>query len=149
TQLQSDMEMRIAFFTRSLVKYGKIGNRGGVMKKIALTALLSSALTLCVAYSVSPAKEITRKVVLENARVQVTERIMPPGGVRSPYIRPSDQVIVFVSHATYERTDPKTGEKIIRERKAGHVIWHERGENAPKLVNVGKDPLRSLVIALK
>ena len=40
-------------------------------------------------------------------------------------------------------------EKIIRNRKAGEVIWHQRAERAPKLVNAAKTPFRSLIIALK
>ena len=47
------------------------------------------------------------------------------------------------------RYDPDTGEKTIRKRKAGEVIFHSRGEIAPQLTNVGKTPLRSLEIALK
>lgn len=119
------------------------------MKRMILTAVLSSAITLGLVYSMSPAPEITRNVVLDNERVQITERIMPPGGARETYIRPADQVIVFITAAQYERTDPKTGDKAIRNRQPGHVIWHYKGENAPKLVNVGNEPMRSLVIALK
>ncbi|MFQ5929015.1 MAG: hypothetical protein ACE5MK_04910 [Acidobacteriota bacterium] len=119
------------------------------MKDIVLTVVLSSTLTLCLVYWVSHAQEVTRRIVLENARVQVTERVIPPGGVRAQYVRASDQVIVFLNDATYERTDSKTGQKTIRKRKSGDVIWHQRGELAPKLVNVDQEAFRSLVIALK
>ena len=119
------------------------------MKKILLTALCSSALTLCLVYLAAAPAEVMRKVVLENERVTVTERSIPPGGVRVTYTRPTDQVIVFLNDTKYERIDSKTGEKIERARKGGDVIWHFKGESAPKLVNIDDKPFRSLIIALK
>jgi hypothetical protein len=89
------------------------------------------------------------KVKLENDRVRVTEVTSPAGGVRERGVRAHDQVIVFLDNCRYERTDPKTGAKTIRERKSGDVIWHSRGEDAPQLVNVGSQPYRTLVIELK
>ena len=88
-------------------------------------------------------------VKLENARVRVSEVVYEPGKPRNRYIRPSDQVIVFLEDCRYERTDSKTGEKTVRERKAGDVIYHDRGEDAPVLVNLGTKPYRTLLIELK
>jgi len=90
-----------------------------------------------------------RKVLLENVRVKVSEVTYDPGVPRKPHIRPTDQVIVFLDECAYERTDPKTGEKTVRKRKSGEVIWHDRSELAPQLVNVGQKPYRSLLIELK
>ena len=56
---------------------------------------------------------------------------------------------MFLNETSYDRIDPKTGDKITRHRKAGEVIWHSRGELAPRLVNAGSGPMRSLVIAVK
>jgi hypothetical protein len=103
--------------------------------------LLVPALCLMAAVSSQPR--------LENSRVKVVEVTSPPGGVRERGVRATDQVIVFLDDCRYERTDPKTGEKTIRERKAGEVIWHSKGEDAPQLVNVGAKPYRTLVIELK
>ena len=64
-------------------------------------------------------------------------------------IRPHDQVIVFLDDCQYERTDPQTGAKTIRTRKSGDVIWHSKGEDAPRLVNSGTRPYRTMVIELK
>lgn len=86
---------------------------------------------------------------LENAKVKVTEIVSPPGVPRTRHIRQADQVIVFLDDCRYERTDPQTGEKTVRERKAGDVIWHSKGEDAPQLVNAGSKPYRQLVIELK
>ena len=119
------------------------------MKKVLLAALTSSAVTLGIVYLTAAPAEVTRKVVLENDRVAVTERSIPPGGVRVPYTRPTDQVIVFLNDTKYERVDSKTGEKIERSREAGDTIWHFKGESAPKLVNIDDEPFRSLIIALK
>ena len=51
-----------------------------------------------------------------------------------------DQVIVFLDDCRYERLDPQTGQKTIRERKSGDVIWHDKGEDAPQLTNRARSP---------
>ncbi len=33
--------------------------------------------------------------------------------------------------------------------KSGDVIWHDKGEQAPQLINAGAKPYRTLVIALQ
>jgi hypothetical protein len=119
------------------------------VKKLVLAAVLVSITGLVLVMQLCPAAEVARKVVLENVRVEVTERIMEPGSVRETHIRPTDQVLVFLNDAEYERIDPDTGEKTVRKRKAGDVIWHSRGEVAPTLTNVAKTPLRILEIGLK
>jgi len=86
---------------------------------------------------------------LENARVKVTEIVYEPGKPRNRYIRATDQVIVFLEDCKYRRTDSKTGEQTVRERKSGEVIYHDRGEDAPVLVNLGAKPYRTLLIELK
>lgn len=89
------------------------------------------------------------KMKLDNTRVKVTEVTYEPGVPRERYIRPSDQVIVFLDDCKYERIDSKTGEKTIRERKSGDVIWHDKGEDAPVLINRGAKAYRTLVVELK
>ena len=90
-----------------------------------------------------------RKLLLDNVRATVSEIVYEPGVPRAPHIRPTDQIIVFLDECEYERTDAVTGEKTTRKRKAGEVIWHDRSENAPQLVNKGSKPYRSLLIELK
>jgi hypothetical protein len=107
--------------------------------KLLATALLSSAVTLLAVGSVK----------LENARVRISEVVYDPGVPRDRYIRPSDQVIVFLDDCKYERTDSETGAKEIRERKSGDTIWHNKGEDAPVLKNLGTKPYRTLLIELK
>lgn len=89
------------------------------------------------------------KVTLENEKVKITEVTYNPGAPRERYTRPTDQVIVFLDDCKYQRTDSKTGEKTVRERKAGESIWHDKGEDAPVLINLGSKPYRTLVIELK
>ncbi len=108
-------------------------------KTIFATALLSSALTLL---GVSTVK-------LENSRVKVTETVYQPGVPRERYIRPTDQVIVFLDDCKYQRIDSATKEKTVRERKSGDVIWHDKGEDAPVLTNLGTKPYRTLTIELR
>ena len=115
------------------------------MKKLILTALASSALTLLVVKAVPPANAVK----FENAKVQVTEVTYAPGEPRPRGIRQHDQVIVFLDDCRYERLDPQTGQKTIRERKSGDVIWHDKGEDAPQLTNQGNKPYRTIVVELK
>lgn len=48
-----------------------------------------------------------------------------------------------------KRLDSKTKEKTIIERKAGDVIFHMKGEDAPELTNLGTKTYRTLVIGVK
>lgn len=89
------------------------------------------------------------KIKLENAGVRISEVAYEPGVPRERYIRPTDQVIVFLDDCRYRRIDSKTGETTVRERKSGDVIWHDRGEDAPVLVNAGPKPYRTLVVEIK
>jgi hypothetical protein len=88
------------------------------------------------------------KTLLDNQRVTVTEMTTLPDARREPYTRPTDQIIVFLDEADYSATDA-AGQKQIRHRAAGEIIWHNKGEIAPLLINTGKKPYRNLVIALK
>ena len=117
-------------------------------RTILFTAAASCALTVFAMWAAGYAA-LPAKVVLENPRVTVTEVTYLPGVARERYIRPTDQVIVFLDETKYERIDSKTKERTVRERKSGEVIWHEKGEDAPVLKNLGTKPYRTLVIALK
>ena len=118
------------------------------MKTILVTALLSSLGTLT-AWQALGAAGITRAVKLENAKVAAVEITHPPGVSREAHVRQTDQVIVFLDNCQYERLDPKTGEKRMVTRKAGEVIWHDKGESAPQLTNAGNAPYRTVVVELK
>jgi hypothetical protein len=117
-------------------------------KTILCSAAISSALTLAAVWSLGGAA-LPSKVKLENARVRVMEVTAAPGSARERYIRQADQVIVFLDDCRYERTDSATGAKAVQERKSGDVIWHNKGEDAPLLVNAGSMAYRTLVIELK
>lgn len=117
-------------------------------KTITLTAVISSAATMLGVWCLGGAP-LPASVKLENAHVRVTEVTSAPGAARERGVRPTAQVIVFLDDCSYERTDPATGEKTIRQRKSGDVIWHDKGEDAPLLVNAGKKPYRTTVIELK
>jgi len=114
-------------------------------KWFLLSAVASSALTLLVVKAIPPASSLK----FENAKVQVTEVTYAPGEPRPRGVRQHDQVIVFLDDCRYERVDPQTGQKTIRERKSGDVIWHDKGEDAPQLTNQGKKPYRTIVVELK
>jgi len=112
--------------------------------KLLLGALAGSALTAWLLTAQGPAQHLK----LDNARIRVTEWVYRPGEPRAPYIRPTDQLIVFLDDARYERKVTQTGAIEIRERKAGDVLWHDQGEEAPQLTAQGR-PYRTLVIEFK
>lgn len=89
------------------------------------------------------------RTVLENSRVRTIETTYLPGVPREPGVRATDQVIVFLDDCTYQRKDPVTGELTIRKRKRGEVLWHDKGEAAPQLINKGDAPYRTLTIELR
>ena len=109
----------------------------------ALSALITWSALVCAGWGPLPTR-----TKLENKRVKVTEVTYPPGVARPRDVRAADQVIVFLNDCRYERTDSKTGEKTVRERKSGDVIWHDKGEDAPQLINLGSKPYRTLVIEI-
>jgi hypothetical protein len=103
---------------------------------------------LVLAYAAGRA-DVSRSAKLENTRVRITQLDYEPGKPREKSIRPADEVIVFLDDSKYERIDPDTGAKEIRQRKSGDVIWHNKGEVAPVLTNLDKKTYRTLVIDLK
>lgn len=109
------------------------------------TAVASSFITFVLAR----ADSLPARIRLENARVKVSEVTYPAGVPRDRFTRPTDEVIVFLDDCKYRRTDSNTGEKTVRERKSGEVLWHNKGEDAPVLENLGTKPYRTLVIELK
>ena len=117
-------------------------------RSLVVTALASSAVTLLGVWSLGGA-DLPSTVKFENAKVRVTEITSGVKSVRPRGVRATDQVIVFLDDCRYERIDPATGEKTVRDRKAGDVIWHDRGEDAPQLTNAGAKPYRQIVIELK
>ncbi|MEP6536542.1 MAG: hypothetical protein ABJF23_14540 [Bryobacteraceae bacterium] len=117
-------------------------------KSILFTAAASSALTLLAVFSFGFAA-LPSEVKLENKRVKVTTVTYVPGVPRERYTRPTDQVIVFLDDCKYERKDSTTGEKTVRQRKSGDVIWHDKGEDAPVLTNLGTKAYRTLTIEVK
>ena len=119
------------------------------MRKIILTALLSSAATVLLLRALPAGDGISQTTKLDNPRVTVTEVTAQPASSREPYVRPSDQVIVFLDDCSYDRVDPKTKQRTRVNRKSGEVIWHSKGEQAPQLINAGSKPYRTLAIALK
>ena len=119
-----------------------------IERRLVLTALVSSAATLLAAWSLGGAA-LPAVVKLENPKVRVTEVTSAVKSVRERGVRATNQVIVVLDDCRYERVDPATGEKTIRERKSGDVIWHDKGEDAPQLTNAGSKPYRTIVVELK
>lgn len=121
---------------------------GELKAPVIATAVVSSLLTIggMAVFGFAKLPSVTK---LENEKVKVEMTTYLPGVPRDRYTRPTDQVIVFLDDSKYERKDSATGEKTIRERKSGDVIWHNKGEDAPVLTNLGSTAYRTLTIELK
>ena len=115
---------------------------------VIATAVVSSLLTIggMAVFGFAKLPSVTK---LENEKVKVEMTTYLPAVPRDRYTRPTDQVIVFLDDSKYERKDSATGEKTVRERKSGDVIWHNKGEDAPVLTNLGSTAYRTLTIELK
>ena len=123
------------------------------MKKIALVITLfvtgaSSGLAGGWALARWQQPGVQSRSLLENERVAVTEYSYGAQSKRTPYTRETDQVIVFLDDAEYDATDA-VGKTLHKLRKRGEIVWHDKGEIAPTLVNSTKKPFRNIVIALK
>jgi hypothetical protein len=111
--------------------------------------LIASLLLLTSAFSFYAGRQSAPSIAvkLDNSRVTVSESTTPSGGRRESYVRPSDQLLIFLDDAQYEALDAD-GKATLRSRKSGEIVWHTKGEIAPVLINKGK-PYRNLIIALK
>jgi hypothetical protein len=86
---------------------------------------------------------------LENDSVRISEIVWEPGVPRESYTRQTNQLVVFLEDCTYCRIDAMTDEQVIRFRKSGDVLWHQKGEEAPVLINAGDKPYRTLLVEFK
>jgi hypothetical protein len=98
--------------------------------------------------AVSPAPEAAVKVIFENPKVAVREITIGPGNQRSPRVRETDEVVLFCEEAHY-RAVTAEGKREPRDRKPGTVVFHNKGEQAPTLVNDGKKPVHYFSLSLK
>jgi len=94
------------------------------------------------------AADAAAKVTFDNPRVTVKEITLAPGGKRLPRVRETDELVLFYAEAHYQAIDAK-GKKEPRDRLPGTVVWHNKGEQAPTLVNEGKTPVRYYNISIK
>jgi hypothetical protein len=94
------------------------------------------------------APEASVKVAFENTRVAVTVIDIAPGAQRPGRTRPTDELVLFCDEAHYQAIDDK-GHKEARDRKPGAVVFHQKGELAPTLVNTSARPVHYYGISLK
>ena len=121
------------------------------LRNLIYTAAGSAAMTMLALATLgwAPPAHSPGESKLDNARVHVAEIDYAPTQPRPRYTRPTDQVVVFLDDCRYQRVDSQTGAKEVRERKSGDLIWHNKGEDAPVLTNLGTKPYRTLVIEVK
>ena len=120
--------LRAAPHVRVQIRLAMQKEMGGTIKKILLTALCSPALTLCLVYLVAVPAEVMRKVVNENERVTVTERSIPPGGVRVTYTRPtgSGDRIPQRHEIRAHRFEDRRNDRTRPQRRRRHLALQRR-----------------------
>ncbi len=114
-------------------------------------SLLAGALSSLLASL--PASASTRQdpaiLRTDNDRLTLTEYTFQPGVTVKVKPRSTDQLILFIDDCRYERTDPASGLKSLRIRKAGDFIWYDRGGDSASVLNLGHTPFRLMLIELK
>ena len=103
---------------------------------------------LAIADSKAGGGDPATKVTFDNARVTVKEITLAPGGRRPARTRETDELVLFYAESHYRAVDD-SGKNEPRDRAAGTVVWHKRGERAPTLVNEGSKPVHYYSIAIK
>ena len=81
-------------------------------------------------------------------RVTVREITLAPGAKRPARTRETDELVLFYAESHYQAVTD-AGKTEPRDRAAGAVVWHKKGERAPTLVNPGTTPVRYYSIAIK
>ena len=94
------------------------------------------------------AQDPAAKVTFDNGRVTVREITRAPGGKRPARTRDTDELVLFYAESHYQAVTD-AGKTEPRDRAAGAVVWHKKGERAPTLVNPGTAPVRYYSIAIK
>ena len=94
------------------------------------------------------AKGYERKVLLDNAKVIVTEVTTKPGGESESRVRPAYRIVRVLSGGTQERTYAD-GKKETISRKTGEVYVAEPDKAPYKSRNVGKTDIVLYVVQLK
>jgi len=93
------------------------------------------------------APAVSRKVVLDNDRVDVVETTVEPGGVIPRHRHERDAVIVTLEGEKLEEILPD-GSRNVRELKPGSVSWRAKGHEHEER-NTGKTRIRVYIIELK
>jgi hypothetical protein len=95
-----------------------------------------------------PAPEAALKAILDNPRVTVRDVTMAPGARRPSRTRPTDELVFFCEESHYQAIDAQ-GKTEPRDRLPGTVVFHNKGEQAPTLVNNSPKPIHYFSISLK
>jgi hypothetical protein len=90
----------------------------------------------------------TRKVLLDNDKVQVFENTQRPGEVNASPPTTKFRVVRVLKGSTIERTHAD-GKKETFVRKTGEVFWNQPSPATYSNKNVGKTDYQTYVVVLK
>jgi quercetin dioxygenase-like cupin family protein len=121
--------------------------RCNALPRAALASLLALLALGATALPRQAAPAVSRKVVLENDRVNVVEITVEPGGVIPRHRHERDAVIVTLEGEKLEEILPD-GNRNVRELKPGGASWRAKGHEHEER-NTGKTRIRVYIIELK
>jgi quercetin dioxygenase-like cupin family protein len=122
------------------------------MKKSVYITLGVLAVSLVLVFSMQTAmaQDLAKvspdvKVLFENDRVRVLDVLHQPGGKEPMHSHPA-YVAYYLGATTMKVTSPD-GKTVVKDRKAGEVVWGEPVTHAVE--NVGTTEFHVLIIELK
>jgi len=127
-----------------------IGRLGSAVMLAGMTVVPAMAQDKAKAEAKDKAKSANyqRKVVLDNAKVVVTEVTTKPGGESASRVRSTYRIVRVLSGGTQERTYAD-GKKETIPRKTGEVYVAEPDKVAYKAKNIGKTDIVLYIVQLK
>jgi hypothetical protein len=115
---------------------------------VAAGVLFGGGILTGLALASDPGADAGIKVLFDNARVSVKEVTLAPGARRPPRTRATDELVLFPEEAHYQAIEAD-GKKQPRDRTPGTVVFHNKGELAPTLVNTSAKVVRYYNVVLK
>ncbi|PQV63509.1 hypothetical protein B1R32_11170 [Abditibacterium utsteinense] len=101
---------------------------------------------------IEPTKNVGTRLLFENERVRVWDLALEPGEWLEKHLHREDFLFIVVNGGSLRHVDPQHPEN---DRAVNYeddlVVFREAGEGTlhQRLVNVGNEPYRNLVVELK
>jgi hypothetical protein len=102
--------------------------------------------------AINPTENVGTRLLFENDRVRVWDLALEPGEALEKHIHRKDYLFIVIDGGSLRHVDPDHPEHDRDVRyETDQVVFLEAGEGLihDRLINVGQNPYRNLVIELK